>query len=116
MGVGAQRTDVHHAPYPGRTARRGQALRQRKVHALKGGSAAMQNRHQIHHRVVPGHQLHERVGRVDVGHHRGNQRQMRQPARRAWMPGWHRHGDAQALQGLAHVASNKAGATQNQNT
>ncbi len=115
LRVGPQCANVHHTAHPRGAAGLRQALRQRGVRLGKGCATAVQNRHQIHHGVVPRHQAGQRVGLVHVGHQRGHQRQVRQPSRRTGVPGGYRDGHAQALQGLTQVPSHKAGTAQNQN-
>ena len=113
LRVGAQRADVHQARHTSRHRGTGQAGGQVHMHLLESGLGAMQDGHQVHHRIVPGQRLLQscRVMHIELRHcDRGQGLQL---ARVDGAPCGHRDGVALFDQFLDHVAPDKAGATKN---
>jgi hypothetical protein len=114
LRVGPQSTDVHQAGHAFGFAHLGQGARQLHMHAVKGSLVAMQDGHQIDHRIVATHQGLQLLGVVHIGLNDFNARQHLHAARRQTTGG---HGDAvmQAAQRLADMATDEARATEDKN-
>ena len=69
VGIGAQRADVHHVRHAGVARGAPDAARQLAVHAIEFRRAAVQDAHQVDHRIGAGQQARQRQFVVHVGSH-----------------------------------------------
>ena len=81
------------------------------MHLVKGSRIAMQDGHQVHHRVVPSHQSRQCCLIVHVGFQHRQTRQMHHPAGVVASAGWHGNRPPQANQFFTHMGTDKAAAT-----
>jgi hypothetical protein len=105
---------VDNAAHARRLAGRGELARQFHVHLIERLLAAVQDAHQVDHRVMPGQQGRQARLVLDVGLDDVQVLQVLHAARVVDAPRGHRHREAVLGQFFAQVAANEAGTAQNE--